>query len=342
MSTALWHWRIAGVDDMHEHDHHHDNDHSHGAGKGHDHHGRAHTAGGHVHAPAHFGRAFAIGIALNVGYVIAEAFYGGIAHSLALLADAGHNLGDVFGLVAAWTAAVLAKRHPSQRFTYGLGRTSVLAALGNAVTLLIITGGIAWEAIRRLMEPEPAAGVTIMVVAAVGIAVNGITAWLFMSGRKGDLNIRAAFLHMAADALVALGVVLAGALILLTGWLWLDPAISLVVSAVIVWGTWSLLREAIDLSLDAVPPGIDHRKVETYLKALPSVIEVHDLHIWGLSTTESAMTAHLVCAEVAGHQTLLPKVCSEVQQRFGIGHATIQFETPELARLCRLRPNHVV
>ena len=316
---------------MADHEHH----------RGHDH-GHAHGAAGHVHTPASFGRAFLIGIILNFGYVLAEAFYGVAAHSVALLADAGHNLGDVLGLGAAWTASILSTRRPSNRFTYGLGRTSVLAALGNGLALMIITGGIAWEAVRRLMNPEPAGGLTIIAVAAAGILVNGVTAWLFMSGRKGDLNARGAFLHMASDALVALGVVIAGALILLTGWQWLDPAISLVVSAVIVWGTWSLLRESVSLSLDAVPPGIDRGKVETYLIELAGVTEVHDLHIWGLSTTESALTAHLVCTNDREFKNLLPQVCSEIKQRFGIGHATIQFETRELAELCGLRPDHVV
>ena len=313
----------------HNHNHNHTHDHAHGPG-------------GHVHAPASFGRAFAIGITLNLIYVAAEAFYGVAAHSLALLADAGHNLGDVLGLAAAWGASLLGTRQPSRRFTYGLGRSSVLAALGNAMALLIVTGGIVWEAIRRLMDPEPAAGVTVMIVAAVGIVINGVTAWMFMSGRKDDLNIRGAFLHMASDALVTAGVVVAGALMLWTGWLWLDPAISLIVSVVIVIGTWSLLRESVHLSLDAVPNSIDPAKVEHYLNTLPGIIEVHDLHIWGLSTTESALTAHLVCAENAPRDILLPRVFAEIRERFSIGHATIQLETAELARRCALRPDHVV
>lgn len=305
-------------------------------------HGHRHGSGSHVHSPPGFGRAFAIGIALNLAYVAGEAFYGVAAHSVALLADAGHNLGDVLGLGAAWAAALLVKRRPSARFSYGLGRTSVLAALGNAVVLLIITGGIAWEAIRRLIDPEPTGGVTIMVVAAVGIVVNGVTALLFMAGRKDDLNIRGAFMHMASDAVVALGVVVAGGLIMLTGWQRLDPAISLVVSGVIVAGTWSLLRESVQLSLDAVPEGIDRAKVKNYLAELPGIVEVHDLHIWGLSTTESALTAHLVCADGPAPEALLPRVCNEVRERFGIGHATIQLETAEIARRCALRPDHMV
>jgi len=307
---------------------------------GDDHHG--HGVGGHVHAPADFGRVFAIGIALNAIYVLAEAFYGVAAHSLALLADAGHNLGDVLGLAAAWAASVMGKRRPGGRYTYGLRRTSVLAALGNAIVLLIVTGAIAWEGVRRLVDPEPAGGVTIMIVAAFGILVNGATAWLFMSGRKGDLNVRAAFMHMASDALVAAGVVVAGALILWTGWLWLDPAISLMISAVIVLGTWSLLRDSVNLSLDAVPNGIDQRAVNACLCGLPGVIEVHDLHIWGMSTTEAALTAHLVVADGALDGNLVQRACAEVQRRFGIGHSTFQVETPTMAYACELRPDHVV
>ncbi len=307
---------------------------------GHEHHHRG--AGGHVHAPADFGRAFTIGITLNVAYVVAEAFYGVASHSLALLADAGHNLGDVLGLAAAWGASVLSKQRPSGKYTYGLRRSSILAALGNAIVLLVVTGGIAWEGIRRLLEPEPAAGVTIMVVAAVGILVNGITAWLFMSGRKGDMNVRGAFLHMASDALVALGVVVAGGLILWTDWHWLDPAISLVISVVIVWGTWSLLRGSLDLSLDAVPEGIHKDKVESALRGLPGIVEVHDLHIWGLSTTETALTAHLVRENTSDDACLLAHACEEMHEHFGIAHATFQFETPAMAASCKLRSSEVV
>jgi cobalt-zinc-cadmium efflux system protein len=325
-----------------DHHHHHDHDDHH---DGHDHHGHDHhdhDHGVHGHAPASFGRAFAFGIGLNLIYVVTEAGYGIVAHSLALLADAGHNLGDVLGLATAWTAFQLGKRLPSRRFTYGFGRSSVMAALGNAVVLLIVTGGIAWEALRRLMAPEPSGGLTIIVVAAIGIAVNGTTALLFMAGRKGDLNIRGAFLHMASDALVSLGVVVAGALILATGWLWLDPAISLIVSTVIVAGTWSLLQASVNLSLDAVPAGIEHAAVDAYLAGITGVVEVHDLHIWGLSTTEAALTAHLICDDAAGKEALLPEICGTIRERFGIGHVTIQIETPAVATLCALRPDHVV
>ena len=313
--------------------------HDHGPHHGHDH---GHGQAGHAHAPASFGRAFAIGIALNVAYLAAEAGYGVAAHSLALVADAGHNLGDVLGLFGAWFAFHLGTRRPGGRFTYGLGGASILAALGNAVLLLLITGGIGWEAIRRLLAPEPVAGITIMVVSAAGIAVNGITALLFVAGRKTDLNIRGAFLHMAADAAVSAGVVVAGGLILLTGWVWVDPAVSLLVSLAIVAGTWSLLRESGALALNAVPPGIDQAAIAAYLGGLPGVAEVHDLHIWALSTTETALTAHLVIEETADGATLLHGLPGAMRERFGIGHPTFQIETAAGAAVCWLRPDHVV
>jgi len=320
------------------HPHHDQEEHEHEA---HDHGHHNHGIGGHAHAPASFGRAFAIGITLNVAYVAVEAFYGIAAHSVALLADAGHNLGDVLGLAVAWVAAILSQRRPSGRFTYGLRGSSILAALANAITLLVVTGGIGWEAVRRLMEPEPSGGVTIMVVAAVGVAVNGGTALLFMSGRKGDLNIGGAFTHMAADALIALGVVFTGGLIYLTGWLWLDPVVSLAVSVTIVVGTWSLLRDSLNLALDAVPPGIDPEAVLRHLAALPGVSEVHDLHIWGMSTTETALTAHLVRPNLSVDDAFLRHAALDLKERFGIGHATFQVERGD-GEECHLAPNGVV
>ena len=317
-------------------------DHEHGHGhvhEGHDHH---HGIGGHHHTPANFGKAFAIGIALNLAYVVGEAFYGLVAHSLALLADAGHNLGDVLGLAGAWLASILGKRRPSGRYTYGLRRSSVLAALANAIILLVVTGGIAWEGIRRLLEPQPAAGFIIMVVAAIGIAVNGITAILFMAGRKDDLNIKGAFMHMASDALVALGVVIAGAVIMFTGWLWLDPAISLVVSLIIVVGTWGLLRDSMNLALDAVPPGVDQAKVANFLRQLPGVSAIHDLHIWGMSTTETALTAHLVRPGAGLDDDMLQHAFEELREHYGISHATFQVENGEGAYPCALQPDEVV
>jgi cobalt-zinc-cadmium efflux system protein len=308
----------------HAHGHHH-----HHAGRG-SAHGHRHAHGHHHHHRldgAALGRAFAIGIALNGAYVVGEAVYGFLANSLALLADAGHNAGDVVSLGLAWLAATLARRAPSSRFTYGLASSSILAALANAVLLALVTGAIAWEAVLRLMQPQPAAGLLMMAVAAVGIAVNGVTAMMFAAGRKRDLNVRSAFLHMASDALVAVGVVATGAAILVTGWQWLDPAISLVIGAVIVWGTWSLLREALALALAGVPAGVDTGGVASYLAGLPGVTEVHDLHIWGMSTTETALTAHLVRPGAALDDALLAEVCAELKARFAIHHATLQIES---------------
>ena len=308
--------------------HPHDHDHEHGhAGAGHAGHTHAgHTHAGHAHAPASFGRAFAIGIGLNIAYVCGEAVWGVLAHSMALLADAGHNLSDVLGLACAWVAAGLGRRRPTLRFTYGLRRSSILSALSNAVILLVVTGGIAWEAVLRLLHPVAVAGRVVMIVAAVGIFINGATALLFMSGRKGDLNLRGAFLHMASDALMAAAVVLAGAAIWFTGWRWIDPVVSLAVAAVIVAGTWSLLHQSLELALDAVPPGIDRSAVERFLRQLPGVTDLHDLHIWGMSTTETALTAHLVRPVGEADDALLAHAAEELAEHYGIGHATFQIE----------------
>ncbi len=325
----------------HAHGHQDGHDHDHAghdlAGHDNDHHG----GHGHVHAPANFGNAFAIGIALNAGFVVLEVVYGLLSNSVALLADAGHNMSDVLGLGVAWSAAVLSKRAPTQRFTYGLGGTSILAALFNAAFLLVIIGGLSWEAIGRFWDPQPVAGKTVMIVAAVGILINGVCAWLFASGRKGDLNIRGAFTHMAADALVSVGVVIAGLVILLTSWLWLDPAVSLIINAIIIWGTWGLLRDSVTMSLNAVPSGLESQKVGAFLSAATGVQEIHDLHIWSMSTTESALTAHLVMPGGHPGDSFLVDLCEQVKERFGIGHATLQVETdPHTA--CPLEPDQVV
>ncbi|MEO8084413.1 MAG: cation diffusion facilitator family transporter [Ardenticatenales bacterium] len=296
----------------------------------------------HSHAPADFGRAFAVGVALNVGFVAVEAFFGLSSRSLALLADAGHNLGDVVGLLLAWGASVLAGGLPTERRTYGLRRTSIMAALLNAVVLLVAVGGIAWEALLRLRQPEPVAGGTVMAVAAVGIVVNGVTAWLFMAGRKHDMNIRGAFLHMAADAAVSLGVVAAALAMRLTGWLWLDPVVSLVIAVAITASTWGLLRESLDLALDAVPRGIHPAEVAAYLADLPGVEAVHDLHIWGMSTTEAALTVHLVKPDARIDDALLARICRDLHDRFGIEHATVQFELGDEAHPCGQAPVEVV
>lgn len=303
------------------------------------HHGHAH---GHSHAPADYGRAFAIGAALNLGFVAAEAAFGLLAGSLALVADAGHNLGDVLGLLLAWGAAMLMRRRPTPRRTYGLRRSTILAALANAVILLVAIGAIAWEAILRLLQPAPVAEATVIVVALVGIAVNGATALLFMGGQRRDLNVRGAFLHMAADAGVSLGVAVSAAVVLLTGWDWLDPAVSLAIVAVILVGTWGLLRDSLNLALDAVPAEIDAAAVRAYLAGLPRVVDVHDLHIWAMSTTETALTAHLVLPGTTPDDALLSQIGDELHERFGIEHATIQVESGDAAFACScpLLPAH--
>ena len=294
------------------------------------HHGQAKTAHrGHHHAPAHYGRAFLIGTVLNLGFVMVEAFYGIVANSVALIADAGHNLSDVLGLLLAWGAATLSKRKPSAQFTYGLRRSSILSALFNAVFLLVAIGAIAFEAVQRLNDPQPVAGGTVMAVAAVGILVNGITALLFARGRKHDLNIRGAFLHMTADAAVSAGVVISGLLILQTGWLWLDPATSLVIVAVILVGTWGLLRRSVNMALDRVPEHIPPADVVAALEDLPGVTRVHDLHIWSLSTTDVALTCHLVMPAGCPGDAFLRGVSDLLHDRFEIGHSTIQVERDE-------------
>ena len=296
----------------------------------------------HRHAPANFGRAFAIGIVVNFGFVVVESVYGVIANSMALLADAGHNFGDVLGLVAAWGASILARRTPTRRYTYGLRSTTILAALSNAVLLLLAVGAIGVEAIQRLLHPAPVAEHTVIAVSFIGVVVNGITALMFMSGRKDDLNIRGAFLHMAADAAVSLGVVIAGFVILSTGWLWLDPAVSLGIAAIIFLGTWRLLRGSVNLALDAVPEGIEPDTVRRYLSNLPDVEKMHDLHIWAMSTTETALTCHLVMP--AGHpdDARIAQIAAELNDRFGIAHVTIQVETGDPGSVCVLVPDHVV
>jgi cobalt-zinc-cadmium efflux system protein len=304
-----------------------------------DHQGHRHD--GHGHAEVNYGRAFAIGIAANLAYLGGEALAGIFSGSLALLADAGHNLGDVLGLALSWGAAVLGRRQPSGRFTYGLRSTSILAALANAIILLVVTGGIAWEAIWRIGHPVQVASGIIVAVAAIGIFVNGGTALLFSSGTS-DLNVKAAFSHLAADALVTAGVVAAGIVIWLTNWLWLDPAVSLIVSAVIVFGTWGLLKSAIGLALDAVPEGLDAAAVRAHLLALSGVAGLHDLHIWGMSTTETALTCHLIMPGGHPGDAALNEMAQQLHHRFGIQHATIQIELADSDEACALTPEHVV
>ena len=318
------------------HDHPHQ-DHPH-----HDEHDHHEHASGHTHAPKDFGRAFLFGIILNSSFVVVEAVYGILGHSLALLADAGHNLSDVLGLLLAWGASVLVKRIPSKRYTYGLRSTSIMAALINAVLLLVVTGGIAWEAVLRFRHPSAVEGMTVIVVAAFGVAINLGTALLFMAGRKGDLNVRGAFTHMAADAAISLGVVIAGFAIIYTGWQWLDPAMSLIISILIVIGTWSLLRDSLNLALHAVPAGIDSDKVRAYLTSIEGVSEVHDLHIWAMSTTETALTVHLVVPAGYPSDAFRSAVVDTLHERFKIAHSTIQIEINDSPHSCKLAPAEVV
>jgi cobalt-zinc-cadmium efflux system protein len=296
----------------------------------------------HSRSPANFTRAFAIGVGLNAAYVGFEAAYGIVGDSLTLLADAGHNLSDVLGLLLAWAASAMARTRPTKRRTYGLRGSSILAALFNAILLLVSVGGIAWEAIRRFHEPAVVSGKIVIGVSIIGIIINAITAGMFARGRKGDLNIRSAFVHMTADAAISAGVVLAGIAILFTGHLWIDPVVSLIICAVIVWGTWELLREAVNFALQAVPRRIDPDAVHRYLRELPGITEVHDLHIWPMSTTETAITAHLIKPDGAIDDGLLCQIKEELHTKFLINHVTIQCECGDAAYPCEQEPEHTV
>ena len=294
----------------HTHEHSHDHSHHHGA---------------------NYDRAFAVGITLNVLFVLVETYYGWRSDSLALLSDAGHNLSDVLGLLMAWGGFYLARLRPNQRHTYGLGRATIMAAMFNALLLLIVIGGIVLEAIDRFSQPVPIQGGTVMLVAAAGVVINGVTAWLFMPGNKNsankhDLNLRGAFLHMAADALISLGVVLGGAIFIQTGWAWLDPAISLAIALVILFGTWGLLRHALHLSLDGVPASVEPDSVRSYLSGLPGVSAIHDLHVWAMSTSEIALTVHLVMPDGHPGDDFLCDIAKELHHDFAIAHTTIQVE----------------
>ncbi len=300
-------------------DHDHDN-----AGHQHDDHD-AHGHG-HSHVPKDFGPAFALGTALNVGFVIVEAAAGFLANSMALLADAGHNLSDVLGLLMAWGASVLVKRQASFNFTYGFGSSTILAALANALLLLVAVGAIALEAVQRLIEPAPVVGSTMIIVATVGILINGFTAWLFMSGSEGDVNVRGAYLHMVADAAVSIAVVIVGIAVVFTGWNWLDPLISLIVAGVIVWGTWGLLRDSLRLAMHGVPAKIDAAQVQERLSSLPGVASLHDLHIWPMSTTETALTCHLVMPGGHPGDEFIESTAKILHDEFQIRHSTLQFE----------------
>jgi len=307
----------------HQHSHkHHD----------HSHHGHSH----HHPAPTNYSQAFIIGFVLNAGFVITEFGFGFFSNSVSLIADAAHNLSDVLGLVISWVAMLVSQRQPSSRYTYGWRKSSILATFLNAIFLLVTTGGIVWEAIQRLLQPSnKVEGSVIMAVAAIGIVINTATALLFASGSKGDLNIRAVFLHMAADALVSLGVVLAGIAIIFTKWFWLDPVFSLVISALIIFSTWELLKDSFNLAIDGVPNSIDERAVRTYLSELDGVTGVHDLHIWNMSTVETALTAHLVMP-AGNSDEFLAQISRELHQHFGIDHCTLQIETGDRNHPCVL------
>ncbi|MEO7152410.1 MAG: cation diffusion facilitator family transporter [Burkholderiaceae bacterium] len=310
----------AGLD--HDHDQGHDDDDHGGDGDGDG--APGHGAHGHAHAVTTHGRAFAIGIALNTAFVAVEAFYGWKVDSLALLADAGHNLGDVIGLFLAWGGALAGRLRPDARHTYGWKRASILAAFVNAMLLLVAMGSLAWEAVHRLQAPEPIAGVTVMVVAGIGIVVNTATALMFMRGGSTDLNVRGAFLHMAADALVSAGVVVAGGLALWFGWNWIDPVASLVIAVVIVAGTWGLFRQSLHLLFDGVPEGVDLAAVQALLEGLPGVAQVHDLHVWAMGTSETALTAHLTMPQAPADDAFLADATRRLHERFGIVHVTLQ------------------
>jgi cobalt-zinc-cadmium efflux system protein len=307
------------------HEHGHDHGHAHGLGK----------SGGH-------GRAFAAGILLNLLIVFAEIAYGIVGHSMALLSDAAHNASDVLGLALAWAATILARRKPSARRTYGMRRMTILAALGNAVFLLVGTGGVGWEAIRRMGDPGPVNARVVMVVAGGAAVINLVSALFFSKGRHEDLNLRSAFLHLAGDAAIAAGVVASGLVVLVTGWTRVDPITSLVVSVLVLYSTWSLLKDSLNLALDAVPEGIDPEEVRAFLSRLPGVTEIHDLHIWAMSTTENALTAHLVMPENAGSPAFLGDVCKALHDKFRIEHSTLQVEPPDAPAPCRQAPEETI
>lgn len=315
---------------------------SHDNSDGHSHNHAHSPSHAHSHAPKTFDRAFAIGVTLNLGFVVVEVIFGFLANSLALLADAGHNLSDVLGLLLAWGASVLVRKQPTLRHTYGLRRSSILAAMINALILLVAVGGIAWESILRFGQPEAVASGTVILVASVGIIINGFTAWLFMSGRDQDLNIRGAYLHMMADAAISLGVVVAAVAMSITGWLWLDPLVSLAIGVVIGVTTWGLLRESLNLALDAVPTSIQAAEVEAYLASLPGIKAVHDLHIWAMSTTEVALTVHLVKPDAVIDDAFLARIANELLERFNIQHSTVQLELGDAPFSCRQAPAEAV
>lgn len=304
---------------------------------GHHHHHHGHDHGHHHHhAPSGHGRAFAIAIVLNAIFVAVEFGYGFVANSTALMADAGHNLSDVLGLMLAWGAAILGKREPSGRYTYGLRGSSMLAALFNAMLLMLACGAIAWEAVQQLLQPTPVQGSTVSIVAAIGIAVNGFSAWLFMAGSKDDINIRGAYLHLAADAAISLGVLVSGVIVMFTNWSWLDPVVSIAIVLLIMGSTWSLLKESLRMVMAAVPENVNAQEVEDFLRRCSGVTEVHDLHIWSMSTTETALTAHLVMPSGYPGDAALDEITRQLKEKFSIHHTTLQTEQGTTEHACCL------
>jgi cobalt-zinc-cadmium efflux system protein len=290
----------------------------------------------HSHEVDNYNRSFAVGVILNIVFVVIESGYGVFADSLALIADAGHNLSDVISLLLAWGASVLARKAATEKRTYGLRKVTILASMASAILLLVALGGIAWEAVGRFRNPQPVEGMTVIIVAGIGVVINTLTALLFVKGQKDDLNIRGAFLHMAADAGVSLGVVIAGIFVLVKGWLWIDPVVSLVIVAVIFIGTWGLLRDSINYAIDAVPKTIDIVGIREYLNSFEHVSRIHDLHVWPLSTTEIALTVHIVVNNESLDNNFLRKIQQHLHDHFGIEHSTIQIETTEQNNECNL------
>lgn len=325
---------------MHNHKHH---DHSHDHhDDDHDHHGHHHAHHGHHHAPKNYNRAFAIGISLNIFFVVIESVYGFFAKSLALLADAGHNLSDVAGLLLAWGAFWLATKRPTPRYTFGLRKSSILSALFNAVFLLVSVGIIIWEALHRIWNPNIVESKTVMIVAGIGIAINSLTALLFFKDKDDDINIKGAYMHMASDALISFGVVISAIIISRTSWFWLDPAMSIIISLIIIYGTWDLLKHSLYLSMDAVPAGINPSEVKEYLESVDDVSDVHDLHIWAMSTTETALSAHITVKNNSLENEKLIEISNHLKEHFNIHHPTIQVELYDENFECHFKPEEII
>ena len=296
----------------------------------------------HDHGEVNYNKAFIIGSLLNISFILIELWFGYSSKSLSLVSDAIHNTTDVFGLFISWAGIWFATRKPTNKRTYGFGRGSILTSLINAIIILVAAGGIFVEGIHRLGSPVSVMGSTVVWVAIIGILINGITALLFLQGRKNDINIRGAFVHMAVDALVSLGVVVAGLLITLTGFAWIDPIVSIIIAGIIVLTTWSLMKDSLNLALDAVPEHVNRDEIKKYLETLPGVCAVHDLHIWAISTKETGLTAHLVHGDITIAENVVQKATKELESKFSIGHVTLQVERDTSGRFCRIEPDHII